>query len=293
MALAVVVILLAAVAALVWAITAMVEELPNYNQQFIDLYNNGIEFIRRFNEDFKPDDALRSAINAVSPTSIASVAGTVLSSATSIGGIILVILATLIFLAMDAPTLSNRMRSAGHAFPKMGDAMESFIGGVRKYWVVTTVFGLIIAFFDGLVLVILDVPLAWIWALLSFLTNYIPNIGFVIGLAPPALLALIAHDWQTMLIVIVAYSLLNFIIQTIIQPKFTGETVGVSPTISFIALLLWTYVLGGIGALIALPMTLLVKALLIDIDPNAKWLDALITSEPAAPPTKKTKIRVA
>jgi len=76
------------------------------------------------------------------------------------------------------------------------------------------------------------------------------------------------------------YSVLNFVIQSIIQPRFAGESVGVTPTVSFVSLLLWAAVLGGMGTLLALPMTLLVKSLVIDADPRARWVNALIASDP-------------
>ena len=78
----------------------------------------------------------------------------------------------------------------------------------------------------------------------------------------------------------VAYSVLNFVVQSIIQPKFAGNAVGLTPTLSFISLLLWTAVLGPLGALLALPMSLLVKALLIDPDAKTRWVNALISSRP-------------
>ena len=80
--------------------------------------------------------------------------------------------------------------------------------------------------------------------------------------------------------VIVAYSVLNFVIQAIIQPKFTGESVGVTPLVSFLSLLFWVWVLGWLGALLALPATLLLNALLVDADPKARWVNILIASDP-------------
>jgi len=152
--------------------------------------------------------------------------------------------------------------------------------GVRRYWIVTTVFGLVVAVLDWLLLVALEVPLAGVWAIFSFLTNYVPNIGFVVGLIPPALLAYIDQGWGAALVVIGAYCVLNFVVQSIIQPKFAGEAVGITPTMSFLSLLIWTWVLGPLGALLALPMTLLVKALVVDVDPGSRWVNALISSRP-------------
>ena len=89
--------------------------------------------------------------------------------------------------------------------------------------ILTMLFGLIVAVIDGVLLAVLDVPLPVLWALLAFITNYIPNIGFVLGLVPPALLALLEGGVREMLVVIVAYSVINFVIQSIIQPKIVGD----------------------------------------------------------------------
>ncbi len=139
-------------------------------------------------------------------------------------------------------------------------------------------FGLIVAALDWGVLVVIGVPLPFVWALLSFLTNYIPNVGFVIGVIPPALIAMFDKGWVSAVVVIVAYIVLNFVVQSIIQPKIAGDAVGLTATVSFLSLFLWTYVFGALGALIAFPCSLLVKSLLIDTDPSLRWLDALIAS---------------
>ena len=129
----------------------------------------------------------------------------------------------------------------------------------------------------------MGVPLAILWGVLAFITNYIPNIGFIFGLIPPAILALLTGGWSLFIIVIVVYSLLNVIIQSLIQPRFIGDSVGLSATVTFVTLLFWAWVLGGLGALLAIPLTLLAKALLVDIDPGARWADALIRSDPGDP----------
>ena len=107
----------------------------------------------------------------------------------------------------------------------------------------------------------------------------ISNIGFVIGLIPPALLALVEGGWPAFIGVVVSYSVLNFVLQSIVQPKVAGDAVGVIPTVSFISLLFWAWVLGPLGAILALPATLLVKAILIDADPHARWLNVFIAAD--------------
>jgi predicted PurR-regulated permease PerM len=78
------------------------------------------------------------------------------------------------------------------------------------------------------------------------------------------------------ILVIVAYSVINVVIQSLIQPKFVGDTVGLSATLTFLSLVFWSYVLGPLGALLAVPLSLFTKALLVDADPSSGWLLPLI-----------------
>ncbi len=71
----------------------------------------------------------------------------------------------------------------------------------------------------------------------AFITHYIPNVRFILGVVPPALLALLEGDWKLMVVVIVVYAVLNFVIQSLVQPKFVGDAVDLSITMTFVSLL--------------------------------------------------------
>jgi AI-2 transport protein TqsA len=86
-----------------------------------------------------------------------------------------------------------------------------------------------------------------------------------------------------MVAVIVAYSVINFIIQSIIQPKFVADAVNLSLALTFLSLVFWTFVIGPLGAVLAIPLTLLAKALLLDVDPNTRWISSLFVGGPAPP----------
>jgi predicted PurR-regulated permease PerM len=182
-------------------------------------------------------------------------------------------------MAMDGGTYPRQLERARAVRPAVVDAISAFASGTRRYLLVSTVFGLIVAVLDTIALAILDVPAPVLWGLLAFITNYIPNIGFIIGLIPPAILALLDGGLQQMLAVIAVYCLLNVVIQTVIQPKVVGDTVGLSTTLSFVSLIFWTWVIGPLGALLAIPLTLLAKAILIDADPTLRWVRPLISNK--------------
>jgi predicted PurR-regulated permease PerM len=124
------------------------------------------------------------------------------------------------------------------------------------------------------------VPLALVFGLVSLIANYIPSVGFLIAMVPPALLALLDGGPGLMLAVIGCFGVINVVLQTFVQPRFVGGAVGLSVTVTFLSLVFWGWVLGALGALLAIPITLLVKALLVDIDPRARWIGALLADRP-------------
>ncbi len=188
------------------------------------------------------------------------------------------IVALLLFLTLDAAWFPRRLALVAETRPQVSQALTAFAQGTRTYLVVSTIFGLIVAVIDTVLLWALGVPAPLLWGLLAFITNYIPNVGFVIGLVPPALLALLEGGPELMLVVIVAYSVINFVIQSIIQPKVMGDAVGLSPSLTFVSLVFWAWVLGPLGALLAVPLSLMAKALLVDVDPGAVWMQPLLVA---------------
>lgn len=223
---------------------------------------------------------------AIANFDVRNLAGIATSLANAVTGLtttMLFLMTVMIFLVMDAGGFGHRLEAIHRHKPDVADALVDFGHRVRRYWIVSTIFGLIVAAIDYVALVWLGVPLAMTFALLSFVTNYIPNIGFVLGLIPPAFIGLLSGGVSTMVWVIVIYSVANFVIQTILQPKFTGDAVGINASTAFLSLMFWAYVFGALGALLAIPFTLLVKTLLIDRDPKTRWITHFMSSNPRLP----------
>lgn len=270
-----------------WAATELLRELPLYNREFTELW---AEVIGLLGSVGISQSMLLDQLRQIDASNVMSFVTPLLGNLTSVMSVLVTVVMTVFFLAMDSTQIRRRLASIKDGHPRFTEAIVTFSRGVRRYWVVTTVFGLIVALLDVAALAIIGVPLVWVWGVLAFLTNYIPNVGFVIGLVPPALLALLEGGPGPALAVVAAYSLLNFSVQSIIQPKFTGEAVGVTATMSFLSLLFWYWVLGWLGALLALPATLLLKALLVDADPRASWINILISSRPPRPDSRKEPV---
>jgi AI-2 transport protein TqsA len=198
-------------------------------------------------------------------------------------------LATLLFfMTADAGTARLRADLLGRSRHGLVAALDGFTRATQSYLIVSAIFGGIVAVVDTAALWLLGVPLAPLWGLLAFVTNFIPNIGFFIGLVPPALLGLLEGGWQMMLAVILLYCAVNVVIQTFIQPRYVSDAVGLNITVTFLSLAVWTFLLGPLGALLAVPMTLLVRALLVDPDESAGWVHLLIGSVPPTPGARPT-----
>ena len=223
---------------------------------------------------------VQKMLSSIDKSSVVSYAASLLSSVAGIFTSLFFIITLLIFLAVDGSVFGDRMVSRRPGREPVLTALGTFAAGTRKYFAVATIFGGIVAVLDGAALLILGIPAAGLWALLAFVTNYVPNIGFIIGLIPPALLALLTGGPSLMITVIVVYCVLNFVIQSVLQPKFVGDAVGLTTTMSFLSLIIWAYLLGPIGAILAIPASLLFKALLVDVDPDARWLQLFLGDEP-------------
>jgi AI-2 transport protein TqsA len=222
-------------------------------------------------------DQSDAAVNSADVQKLVDLATSVLGSIVSVLTSLFFIITLIVFLSFDSARVARLADGARAHRPHLVDALTSFTRGTRTYLGVSAVFGLIVAVIDTALLYVLGVPGAFIWGVLAFVTNFIPNIGFVIGIIPPAIMGLLEGGPSLMLAVIVLYSVVNFVIQSLIQPRYVGEAVGLSTSLTFVSLLFWTWVLGPVGALLAVPMSLLFRAILVEADPEGGWRMPLIT----------------
>ncbi len=264
--------------ALVAATTRFAELLPDYQAQFKDLLHDVTTWLAGLGVG---QDELHQLEQAISPGQIATLVAAILGSLLSVVSNLFFVLTLVLFMTMDATSFPDHLARAGVARGPLVEALIGFAVGTRSYLVVSTVFGLIVAVIDTGALALLGIPVPLLWGLLAFITNYIPNIGFVIGLVPPAVLGLLEGGPGLCLAVVVVYCVVNLVIQTVIQPKIVGDTVGLSTSLTFVSLVFWAWVLGALGALLAIPLSLLVKAVLVDVDPRTRWLVPLLSNRAA------------
>ena len=195
-------------------------------------------------------------------TSIGSVAQSVLGSVVNLlvqFGMALLIFFFMISAALALPTPS-RLGLDPNA-PNIG-RVTSLTEDVRKYITVLTGINLLVGVGNMILLLIMGVDYAVLWGLLAWFMGYIPSIGFWIALIPPVLMAYAQLGLPAALVVFVAYVLINGGVQNFVQPKLMGQSLKISPVVVFVGLFIWGYLLGGIGAILAVPMTLLVLVIM-------------------------------
>ncbi|TKV56168.1 AI-2E family transporter [Nakamurella flava] len=274
-------IIIGLVASAVIGIAQFASILPQYADQMTAQIAGLRQFLAGFG--ISPDRT-QDLVGHLDSSKVVSVITALLSAVGSVLSSLFFVVTLLIFLAVDGAVFGERMERVRQGREPALGALSTFAVGTRKYFGVSTVFGAIVAVLDWAALLLLGIPAAGLWGLLAFVTNYIPNIGFIIGIVPPALLALLVGGPGLMIAVVVVYCVLNFVIQSVLQPKFVGDAVGLTTTVSFLSLIVWSYLLGPIGAVLAIPASLLVKALLIDVDPDARWLQLFLGDEPVFKP---------
>ena len=219
---------------------------------------------------FGPEQA-QAVLDGFTPGRILGFLGGLLGNVAGLVGSLVIILTMLILMAVDGSRVPALLTHLNYHRPALVSAFNGFGTGVRRYMVATTVLGIAQGTFNWLVLVILQVPGALLWGLLSFICSFIPNIGYFIAIIPPLFLGFLTGGWPTVGAIIIIYGGINSVVQSIIQPKYVGNAVSLSETLTFVSVLFWAVVLGPVGAILAVPLTLFVRALLLDSDPSISW----------------------
>jgi AI-2 transport protein TqsA len=269
-------ILLVMVVGMVVCLIKFADLLPSYAAEAKDLTKNAEDSLAQLGLS---TGSTSDALSKLDPTRFAEVLVGLISGILDALGFLFFVITLMFFFVVAVPGFAPRVTALQRTKPELAASMGRFLRGSQTYLLMTALFGAIVGVLDAGALWLLGVPLPLVWGFFSFLTNFVPNIGFIIGIIPPAFLALLDDGWRGLLLVALAYSILNVTIQTFIQPRIVGNSVGLSAEVTFMSLVVWTFLLGALGALLAVPMTLLVRAIFIDADRRTSWVAPLIDAK--------------
>ena len=196
---------------------------------------------------------------AFNPETIAKTSASVLGVLLSELSTTLLVLLLLIFLLSEAPGFPDKARRAlGEESPIL-ERMGTFSRNVRTYMRVRTISNLFVGVAFTVLLLVLGVDSAFLWGFLAFTLSYIPTIGLVLASVPAIALALLEQGLTTAIIVTIGVLILNGISDNYISPKLSAQELELSPFAVFFSFIFWAWVLGPIGALLSVILTVGIK----------------------------------
>ena len=228
------------------------EKIPQYEQQLLTLKTDVIQFLLKIGIDVT--DILSHQL--YNPENLMGLASNFISGIISTFSNFTIVFLLIIFLLIDTTDLRYKMHKGEKKVGKGLLKLAELAGEIRKYVSISALTGLLTAIGNLILLLILGVDFPFLWAFLSLLFSFIPNIGFILSVIPPAFLALAESGITEAIIIILGFVVINAIIENIIKPKFMGEELNLSLFVIFVSLIIWTWILGPMGAILAIPLTI-------------------------------------
>ncbi len=179
-----------------------------------------------------------------------------LSNVSGLFGTGLLKLLAVIFMLLEAPSLPAKLRAAFDLTPEAEARLHRVLDAVTRYMAIKALTSLATALCIGLLLWLVGIDFAVLWALLAFFLNFIPFVGALLMMIPPVLLALVQTDIPTTLVVAAGFLVVNTVIGSILEPRIMGRGLGISTLAVFLSLLFWGWVLGTVGVFLSVPLTM-------------------------------------
>jgi predicted PurR-regulated permease PerM len=153
--------------------------------------------------------------------------------------------------------------------------VQQALSGVKRYMVIKSLTSMATALCVWILLRVLGVDFAVLWAIMAFLLNFIPFVGSFLMMVPAVLMALLQIDLQAALLVASGYLVINTVIGSILEPRIMGRGLGISTLVVFLSLLLWGWVLGTVGVFLSVPITMTLM-IALDASPQTRPIAILL-----------------
>ena len=201
-------------------------------------------------------EMIRTMIN---PGKAMAMAGQVISGLGNVLAQAVLILITVIFMLIEATAFQAKIHAIADDPEASAKRIDAVTSSIKRYMTIKTSTSLLTGVLISLWLWILDVDYPVLWGLVAFLFNYVPNIGSIIAAVPAVLLALVQADPQTALWTALGYLVVNNLVGNMIEPRFMGSGLGLSPLVVFVSLVFWGWVMGPVGMFLSVPLTMTLK----------------------------------
>lgn len=252
--------------------------LPGYERRLLNksatliqwLQKQGVDVSERmFRQYFDPGVAMQMAARTLTGL------GSVLTNA-------FLILITVIFILLEAADMPGKIRSAFKDPEKSLSNFGRFTKSVNRYLALKTLFSVITGIVIWAWLLLLGVDYALLWGLLAFLLNYVPNIGSIIAAVPAVLMALVQLGAWAAFFTGLGYLGVNVVLGSLIEPRLMGSGLGLSTLVVFLSLVFWGWVLGPVGMLLSVPLTMIFK-IALESNTETRWLAIMLGNQTEPP----------
>ncbi len=271
-------------AILAQSLPAFAKSLPEYSsklQENMDIFcawlqSKGLNIEnKQILQYFKPDSAMK-------------IVGDLLSQLGNLMTKGFLIFLTLVFILLEASGFEVKLRNALRNPNQSLQKLSKITRDVKMYLAVKTAISLVTGTLAAILLMIVGVDYAVFWGLLAFILNFVPNIGSILAAIPPILLALIQLTPGSAIIVTIGYLVINVTLGNFLEPRLVGQRLGLSTLVVFLSLVFWGWVLGPVGMLLSVPLTMTTKIVLQSND-DTRWIAIMLGSGPAVPKKKKMR----
>lgn len=134
---------------------------------------------------------------------------------------------------------------------------------IQKYVISKISINLLAGIFVGFFLYLFNIDFPVMWGLLTFFLNFIPSIGSAVALVLPTLMAIIQFEsWSYALLIAGGLAFIQTAFFNVLEPQLIGRRLNLNPIAILLSVLLWGYIWGILGMLLAVPLTAIVKIII-------------------------------
>jgi predicted PurR-regulated permease PerM len=207
-------------------------------------------------------------------------AGGMLMSISNMVVVSALILLTTLFLLFEARGFSSKLQAIVEEFrPGELDRFTTLAQKNVDYIVIRVKVNLVMAIGTTIILALVGVKYALFWGFLAFLLGFVPYIGFWLAVIPPMLIAWVDLGPAYAIVVLAGSGIMNLLAEYVLFPQLAGRGLELSAAMVFISLIVWGWILGGIGVLLAVPLTLCVQ-LICELFEETRWIGVLLGPSP-------------
>ncbi|MDQ6999767.1 MAG: AI-2E family transporter [Mariprofundus sp.] len=244
--------------------------LPAYQDRLQALTGNTMHWLAGWGISISS----QSLLDTLNPSAAMGMAGKLLSGLGNAVTNTFLIILTVIFLLIEATALPHKWIAIGARAPSM-QGFQQFVRSVSAYFSIKSWVSLATGIFITIWLAVIGIDYPLLWGLVAFLFNFVPNIGSIIAAVPAILLALVQLGGGEALLAGLGYVIANVVMGNVVEPRFMGKGVGLSTLVVFLSLIFWGWVLGPVGMLLSVPLTMIVK-LALESNERTQWLAILL-----------------